>query len=96
MVPQIFLAIPLIAENMALYYAHVTGWHYLFLLTQGLQAIVLNGMDWLEDLPDKFEDFKDRLSALRGSPKEVVPEETRWGTDNQNSKNDNAANSTRM
>uniref|UniRef100_A0A914QKD6 G-protein coupled receptors family 2 profile 2 domain-containing protein n=1 Tax=Panagrolaimus davidi TaxID=227884 RepID=A0A914QKD6_9BILA len=96
MIPQMFLAIPLASENMALYYAHVTGWHYLFLLTQGLQAIVLNGIDWLEDLPDKFEDFKDRLSALRGSPKEVVPEETRWGTDNQNPKNGDAANSTRM
>uniref|UniRef100_A0A914YZ71 Uncharacterized protein n=1 Tax=Panagrolaimus superbus TaxID=310955 RepID=A0A914YZ71_9BILA len=81
MIPQLFLAIPLIAENLALYYANVTGWHYLFIVTQGLQPIILNAIDWIDDLPDKIADIKDKINSIREDPEEVIPDETRWQTE---------------
>uniref|UniRef100_A0AC34FNU3 G-protein coupled receptors family 2 profile 2 domain-containing protein n=1 Tax=Panagrolaimus sp. ES5 TaxID=591445 RepID=A0AC34FNU3_9BILA len=96
MIPQLFLAIPLIAENLALYYANVTGWHYLFILTQGLQPIVLNAIDWVDDLPDKIADIKDRIASIGRSPKEVIPEETRWGTETTANPKTNTTGFTRM
>uniref|UniRef100_A0AC35FNJ6 G-protein coupled receptors family 2 profile 2 domain-containing protein n=1 Tax=Panagrolaimus sp. PS1159 TaxID=55785 RepID=A0AC35FNJ6_9BILA len=50
-IPQLFLAIPLIAENLALYYAKLTGWHYLFFLTQAFHLIALHGINFIDKIP---------------------------------------------
>uniref|UniRef100_A0A914PYE7 Uncharacterized protein n=1 Tax=Panagrolaimus davidi TaxID=227884 RepID=A0A914PYE7_9BILA len=50
-IPQLFLAIPLIAENLALYYAKLTGWHYLFFLTQAFHLIALHGVNFIDKIP---------------------------------------------
>uniref|UniRef100_A0A914PJZ7 Uncharacterized protein n=1 Tax=Panagrolaimus davidi TaxID=227884 RepID=A0A914PJZ7_9BILA len=82
-IPQIFLAVPLIAENLALYYSELTGWHYLFILTQALQLIVLNAMDWLTELPEKLEFVRAAFDAIKGKPKEEKSDDTKWGTNSQ-------------
>uniref|UniRef100_A0A914PUC0 G-protein coupled receptors family 2 profile 2 domain-containing protein n=1 Tax=Panagrolaimus davidi TaxID=227884 RepID=A0A914PUC0_9BILA len=83
LIPQIFLAVPLIAENLALYYSELTGWHYLFILTQALQLIVLNAMDWLSELPEKLEFVRAAFDAIKGKPKEEKSDDTKWGTNSQ-------------
>uniref|UniRef100_A0AC34GRP6 G-protein coupled receptors family 2 profile 2 domain-containing protein n=1 Tax=Panagrolaimus sp. ES5 TaxID=591445 RepID=A0AC34GRP6_9BILA len=71
-IPQIFLAIPLIAENLALYYAKLTGWHYLFFLTQAFQLIALHGISYI----DKISYVRTGWNWIKGKFMKKSPKKT--------------------